>query len=231
MRSCYFNTTCPDINDDCQQHCIMFKKMDQLTSSCGIDCSKNFLDKLTPVTEDEYSTYKRLYKIKDDIKLFVSEGQNLLITSKNVLTGKTSWSIKLMYRYFFEISLECNTERKGYFINVPEFLDNIERSYYRNSDDYLELKSILKTVDLVIWDDLIKYPLSSTVQSSLGSIIESRIRNHKANIFNGLNVENMSDFLGEILTKDIKSAEHLNFDGESYKERMEIIKQSQQEVE
>ena len=77
--------------------------MNYLINNCGMKNADRFLKPISPAKID-VDAYLQLQEIKDNIVQFVEESRNLYIISHNLQTGKTTWSLKIMYKFFDEIS-------------------------------------------------------------------------------------------------------------------------------
>ena len=168
--------------------------------------ANRYLRKLIPAKCDSES-YKKLNHIRNNIVDFVNKPENLLIVSDCIQNCKTTWSLKLMYRYFHEIWAGSDYISRGYFINVPKFLDDLKNYSYRNTPEFMEIDKNIKNVDLVIWDDITTYKLQESDQILLNIYVSYRNMHFKANIFNGLDNGQIKENVGEILSARLDRAE------------------------
>lgn len=151
-------------------------------------------------------THSELMRIKGDIKNWVENGNNLYLYSKTCGNGKTSWSIKLMQSYFDKVWAGNGLECRGIFISVPNFLIKNKEIINVMDEDFVELKSKIADVDLVIWDDIATTKLTEYEHGLLLAYIDTRMLNGKANIFTGnADKETMNTYIGERLTSRVYS--------------------------
>lgn len=190
---CWYRHGCPDIIGDCEckSICQAYLEMNQLISSCGMSKAEKYIINLIPSTVHEKKMFQRLDEIrKGNMIEWVNGGNNLFITSVERQTGKTSWAMKLMYRYFHEMWPGNGFIRRGYYINVPEFVNKYKSIEARQESDFIKVSKILKDVELVIWDDIGKFPLTVADQNLLSLFIDNRVREDKANIFTSICLTN-----------------------------------------
>lgn len=150
----------------------------------------------------DYNAFVQLSDIKDNILEFVETGQNLYLCSENTGNGKTSWSIKLMLKYFDQVWAGNGFKERGLFIHVPTFLSKL-----KNFNDPLltSYKESVSNVDLICWDDIASTKLSEYDISQLLIFIDQRIVDGKANIFTGniVTEQNLEKVLGSRLASRI----------------------------
>lgn len=221
---CWYQKYCgvrdiePDMPDypKCKKSCPMYLGMNFLMQNCGMPDAYPYIIRLTPPDED-IEAFKKLGDIKDNIDEFIKYGNNILIESIKAQTAKTTWSLKLMYRYFDKIWVGNGFTIRGYFVHVPSFLNDLKNYKYINSDDFRTKDKLIKNVDIVIWDDLIQ-PLNQEEQITLTSYISRRILEKKSNIFNGRVVKNRSNLIGNRLDEYLNLAnEKILFKSDSFR--------------
>ena len=183
----------------CKNICTLYKEMNCMINNCGMPCADRFLKPLAHSKKNE-KPFNQLADIMKNMKQLVEEGLNLYIFSKDMESGKTTWSLKLMYKYFSDVWCGNGFRVRGYFIHVPEFLQSIKNQNYKNTDEYKLLDRYLKTVDLVVWDDITSHKLSEYDQNVLNTYISRRLQYGKSNIYNGMAQENYSESIGSLLT-------------------------------
>jgi DNA replication protein DnaC len=174
----------------------------ELMTLSNIPKKRQYPVSLMPDTVD-YNVFCLLAEIKDDIVNFVNNGENLYLYSTNTGNGKTTWAIKLMLKYFDSVWAGNGFKCRGLFIHVPTFLTQLKD--FNNVDEEFErIKSILKEVDLVIWDDIASTDLSSYDHSQLLTYIDQRILKQKSNIFTGnLGNKDIEKALGQRLSSRV----------------------------
>lgn len=109
---------------------------------------------LEPSNKD-LEVFKEIFSIKDNIKQFVKDGNNLFIYSSHVGNGKTSLATKLMREYIHQVS-DVYIEYPALFINVNDFL-NKKKTAISNNDikAYVDkVEQNILTAKLVIFDDI-----------------------------------------------------------------------------
>lgn len=180
ISDCWYKDVC---TAECSDTCIRFKEMYSLMSSSFIPQSKWTPVKLQP-SECDYDAFCTLNKIKNNITDFVDRGDNLYICSKSTGNGKTSWSIKLLTKYFDSIWAGNGFRTRGFFIHTPTFLIQC-KNFQRPDAAFDAMREQLPYVDLVVWDDIASTELSSYDYSQLLMYIDVRTSCHKSNIFTG----------------------------------------------
>lgn len=174
--------------------------MKYLMDNSGIPKNRQYPQAL--VAGIDYDAFMQLSDIKDDIITFVESGQNLYLCSENTGNGKTSWSIKLMLKYFDQMWAGNGFKERGLFIHVPTFLSKL-----KNFNDPLlaSYKESVSNVDLICWDDIASTKLSEYDISQLLIFIDQRIVDGKANIFTGniTTEQNLEKVLGSRLASRI----------------------------
>lgn len=197
--NCLYTDIC---TNKCSESCIRYLEMKALLDGSNIPENRQRLVKLIPDDVD-YDTFCVLAEIKDSIKDYVANGDNLYIVSRNTGNGKTTWAIKMMIKYFDEIWAGNGLNTRGIFIHVPTFL--LKCKDFENKDPkFEELKSKLLDVDLVVWDDVGSTGMSNYDLTQLLMYIDQRILAGKSNIYTGnLMFEELQKSLGHRLASRI----------------------------
>ena len=185
--------------------------MKYLMDNSGIPKNRQYPQAL--IAGVDYNAFVRLSDIKDNILEFVNSGQNLYLCSENTGNGKTSWSIKLMLKYFDCVWPGNGFTMRGLFIHVPTFLSKL-----KNFNDPLltSYKESVSKVDLLCCDDIASTKLSEYDISQLLIFIDQRIVDGKANIFTGniTTEQNLEKVLGSRLASRIwNTGEIIKFAG------------------
>ena len=201
---CWYKEGCNLAKDSCEKVCPRYLEMNCLINTCGMKDATRYLKELVP-KKSEIEAYKRLKEIKDNVVSFVENGKNLYITAPNVQTGKTSWSLKILYKYFDEIWSGNGFRTRGYFVYVPEFLSKARSFEYRDTAEFKKIDKVLKKADLVIWDDITSIYLNQNDQNLLNLYIDKRFMEDKANIFNGYKVDDLKPYIGDKLANRLKT--------------------------
>lgn len=180
---CWFKSVCDVSSDICTSTCVKFLKMEYMMQNSNIPENKQRPLALYP-SECDLQAFNRLAEIKSDMRDFVWNGKNLYITSKITGNGKSSWAMKLLMRYFDEMSEEDGKEIRGLFIHVPTFLIKL-KDFNTTDEQFEDMKKLLPTVDLVIWDDIAGTNMSNYDYSQLLVYIDNRALNDLSNIYTG----------------------------------------------
>lgn len=197
IQECWYKDVC---QNECSNTCIRYLEMKYLIDNSNIPKSKQY-----PVilqAGKDYNAFCELADIKDDIVAFVEEGCNLYITSECTGNGKTTWSIKLMLKYFDKIWAGNGFRVRGLFVHVPTLLNQLKNFNKPLSEEY---KHNLLECDLVVWDDIASTDMSAYDYSQLLSYVDQRIFSEKANIFTGNlpTCESLAKAVGEKLASRI----------------------------
>lgn len=182
--------------------CIRFTEMKYLMDNSGIPPAKQKPIQLIPNTDNDKKAFAKLQDIKDNIVDFVDNGSNLYIASKSTGNGKTSWSLKLVLKFFDSIWAGNGLRVRGLFIHVPSLL--LELKDFNNPVSS-QFKKNLEECDLVVWDDIASTELSNYDYSQLLTYIDKRILSERSNIYTGnLTTKNqIHNVLGERLASRI----------------------------
>ena len=154
-------------------------------------------------SEQDRNSFRRLQEIKNDVDGFVEDGSSLYICSNNTGNGKTSWSLKMMYKLFsLEWDVWGSIEPLGLFVYVPEFMIGLKDFNNPLPKAYLDN---IKKVPLVIWDDIGTGTLSDYDYTQLLTYINIRQQAGLANIYtsNLVTLDELSDKIGDKLASRI----------------------------
>lgn len=179
---CWYNEVCR-MNNSCES-CIRYAEMKYLMDNSGIPPAKQRTIILSPDASD-LSAFEELQAIKDDIENFVSNGENLYICG-DTGTGKTSWAIKILLKYFNEIWAGNGFRVRGLFVHIPSLLLKLKDFDHPLPVEY---KQSLLDADLIVWDEL-GGSLSDYDYSQLLMYIDNRLLNEKSNIFTSNIIKN-----------------------------------------
>lgn len=152
--------------------------MKYLMDNSGVPKNKQYPQEL--VADVDLQQYRRLAQIKSNIQQFVDDGENLFICSQNTGNGKTSWSIKLLLKYFDEVWAGNGFKVRGLFVNVPTLLLQLKNFSNPLSEEY---KKQLMEVDLIVWDEIASTSISNYDYGNLLMFLDYRIASDKSNIF------------------------------------------------
>lgn len=200
---CWYSEVCSQFKEDCQKGCVRYLEMKYMMDNSNIPKNRQIPSVLTPEACDLNAFY-RLADIKDNIVDFVADGKSLYITSSTTGNGKSSWSLKLMLKYFDEMWDGNGFVPRGVFIHVPTFL--IKSKDFKTEDyEFERIRKLLLDVDLVIWDDIASTNVSSYDITQLLMYIDARTFSGRSNIFTGniVDRDTMIDILGNKLVSRI----------------------------
>ena len=203
---CWYKDVC---SNECSAFCVRYKEMRYLVDSSGIPTSKQYPDILEAPKED-YDSFIELADIKSNICEWVGGFNNLYIASENTGNGKTSWSIKLLLKYFNEIWPGNGFKVRGIFVHVPTLLLQMKNFQNPVSEQY---KEDLMNCDLVVWDEIASTSISAYDYSNLLMFMENRLMNGKSNIFtsNAVHKEQLEEIIGIKLASRIWNGSKLIF--------------------
>ena len=211
---CWYGSGCTLKTERCQKTCPLYLEMNYMIVNCGMPDATPYIKTLIPTTDTEFKSYERLQNIKDNIVDYVTAGHDIFIVSNYSFTGKTSWAIKLMYRYFDRIWSGNGFKVRGYFLYVPDFVTKLKAFSYKETAEYKEIMHNLEHCDLVIWDAITDVTLNEHEQGLLSSVLGKRFLKGKANIYTG-NAKVNLEVLGRNLADKISMAERILLDGQS----------------
>lgn len=171
---CWYKNVC---DQNCSG-CIRYAEMSFLMKNSGIPESRQYPAEL--VAGIDYDSFCQLADIKTDIRNIVAAGKNIYIGSRYTGNGKTSWSIKLLMKYFDRIWAGNGFRVAGMFVHVPTLLLQMKNFNAPVSEEY---KRNLMESDLVVFDDVACGNMSAYDFSNLLMFIDYRIMNNKSNIY------------------------------------------------
>ena len=208
---CWYVDIC---KDNCDK-CLTFLQMKWQMEHSGLPKAKQKIIKLdiTDNNSCDFKVYTHLTDIKKDIVSFVEQGKSLFICSDYTGNGKTSWAIKLLHSYFHHTAVGSYENLRGMFVSTTELLLKLKDFNNPLPKSYIEN---LKTVDLVVWDDIAVSGVTPFDLTQLYSIIDHRILAEKANIFtsNQTSVDEIANLIGSRLTSRIYyNSEVIEFKG------------------
>ena len=197
--NCWYNNVCSDSQtENCTIYCIRFGQMKHMIESSCMPKTLCYPIKLSPAVAD-LQAFKQLDNIRKNIVEFVTNGQNLYIFSAFTGNGKTTWSAKLMLKYFESVWQNNCYKERGLFISTTNLLLQARMFGYRDDKTQSLLHKIM-SIDLVIWDDIGVGQLTAQDLDLLYSLIDHRTKNGLSNIFTGnLGGDNLKQIIGERL--------------------------------
>ena len=195
---CWYQEVCSNFGEHCERLCGRYAEMKFLMEHSGIPKNKQKPIALTPF-EVDYAAFSRLAEIKDSIVDFVQSGKNLYITSSVVGNGKTSWSLKLLMKYFDSVWDGNGFRVRGMIIHVPTFLAKC-KDFKTTDPEFEQTKKQLLSVDLVVWDDIAGVTMSNYDYSQLLVCLDAREFKGLSNIFTG-NITDRDDLVRSLGAK------------------------------
>lgn len=173
---CWYLSTC---DDDCSL-CHIYVQLKWQMVNSGLPKAKQQPIRLWLTQGEDESKFDKLAEIRKNIVEFVEQGKNLYICSEHTGNGKTSWAIKMLHTYFHHTAVGNYENLKGMFVSTTELLLQLKDFNNPLPKSYIDK---LKSVDLVIWDDIAISGMSNYDFTQLYSIIDARILDNKSNIF------------------------------------------------
>ena len=216
--NCYLSDTCKleecrytDKNDTC----LRFFKIDFLLNKSLIsDKHKQDIKLILDADGTDKEEFEKLNKLKKNIKSFIQNGNNLYICSSIPGNGKTSWAIKLLKSYIYNIWPESKLECKALFINVPKFLLELKSNISKHSDYIEYINDNILNADIVIWDDIATKSTTEFEHEHLLSLLDNRLINNKSNIFtSNILPDNLSLLVGDRLASRINQSMIVRLNG------------------
>lgn len=203
---CWYKEVCPLYSQGCRSGCIRYMKMHYLANNALLTEKQQYPIKLY-VEDADRENYRQLNEIKKDIKNFVSNGRNLLISSPITGNGKTQWAIKLLMAYFNNIWAEDDFTVRGLFVSVPKLLNELKESITDRKEYVEHIKHHIMRADIVVWDELGTKNLTDFEHSYLLTYINDRLEAGKTNIFtSNLIKTELLDSLGDRMYSRIVNA-------------------------
>lgn len=199
LNQCVFHGVCR--KEDCNENCIRFNEFNFLVSRSNLPSNKTNPNNLKLIPEDQdLDAFLQLNDIKTNIVDFVSHGNNLYLYSSNCGNGKTTWAIKMLLKYFNEVWIGNGFRCRGVFVNVPTLMNELRNNISQKNEKIEELKMLLKTVDIVVWDDIGAVNIKEFDHLVLLSYIDQRINENKSNIYTAnLSSYNLEKVVGQRL--------------------------------
>lgn len=202
--NCWYRNSCElSQGNKCNSSCIRFSQFKHLVMTSRLPNKLSYPIALEPAKCDLKAFYE-LQKIKDNIVEFVDNGRNLYIHSKFFGNGKTTWASKIMLKYFDSIWPSNGYRTRAIFIPVTEFFVELKQNLTLRNEDTYRLFEKIKTVDLVVWDDIGISGVTAMDLENFYSLLNYRISAGLSNIYTGnLNEKEIKDSLGPRLLSRI----------------------------
>ena len=125
----------------------------------------------------------------------------MYIWGKHTGNGKTSWSLKILLRFFNDIWAGNGLRVRGKFVHVPTMLLKMKDFNNPLSQEY---KNDILNCDLVVFDDIASAGISQYDLSQLILAIDHRFLYEKSTIYtSNLSPNELQSALGERLASRI----------------------------
>lgn len=184
INNCWYKDVCGLL--DCSETCIRFSEMQFLIDHSGIPKARQEVKALALIPEQcDLETFRKLNELKKSIVEVVQNGESVYIYSRYFGNGKTTWSIKLLLKYFDSVWNGNGFRVRGLFIHVPSFLNKLKDNINSPNAEFLTTKNLIRDVDVVVWDDIGACKLSDYDHSVLLSYIDERVLKNLSNIYTG----------------------------------------------
>lgn len=184
----------------CDSNCPIYKNMKANFEKSNLPENYWAPFTLKKVKIDEVAINKIL-NIKQNLDMFVEEGNNLLLQSSQCGNGKTSWGIRLLQK-----QIELNYKGSllswppAFFVYTPSLLLEARKSISNKSSKFDILQDIIENSPLVMFDDIGCIPLKDYDLLILSTLIESRLLKGLSCIFTtNLQDEALKEMLGDRL--------------------------------
>ena len=213
---CWYRPICN--KKKCSDFCLRHYKMDQLVQMSLLEGKQRQPQSLI-IPDKDANAFKRLSFIKEHIKDFVDNGNNLLIYSKFTGNGKTTWSQKLLLSYLDAVWQQSDIDCRALFIQMPKFMYSLKDSLSNDNDYYSYIKKYIDKVDLVIWDELNYKDLSQFEHDYLLDKISYRLSVGKSNIYTtNYDLNTIANKLGtRLASRIIGQSENIELLGRDYR--------------
>ncbi len=194
MEDCYARSYCKKFRDDstCNYECVAYHQMQTIFNLSGLPKRYRYELLLKPdgVDLDKFRELKSWTTVDEvdgkhhhNVLDKVGRGLGLFLWSAGKGNGKTSWAAKIMQAYFRAVGVTNNMRTRGLFVNVPELLEDMRRNMDNPTDEHKKLMGLLKTVDLVVFDDIGTESPTKWVREQLYILINKRYSEGLCNIF------------------------------------------------
>ena len=232
MKECVFANGCRHSNyENCNKLCYAYAFMHGLDGNNGLwktrhvpkqyeDCRIDNLPLINPPR-----VYDGVIKYANNILEYVDKGIGLFLfampTESNKLgtgTGKTTSACTLINEFMIARTKEhlkggkSITNNPTYFIRISEF-QNVYNAQFRGSKDvqieaserYYNLKKILISAELVVFDDIALRTATETFINELYEVIDTRVTEIKASIFtSNMPLNKLSEIYGDRIVSRIE---------------------------
>ena len=195
---CYAESYCKKKSEsNCNELCGGYRVLRALYKQSDIPLDYQYNIGLIPDGAD-IPSFEELAGFKENIVDHVSRGDGLYIWGEHTGNGKTSWACKIMSHYFRKIAFSSGLENEGLYIFLPQFLNDIRKSYDNPTPDFEEKLEMVNNCKLLIIDDIGAEKFSEWVREQLVCIINQRSTHKLSTIYtSNLSLEGLADRLGD----------------------------------
>jgi DNA replication protein DnaC len=193
MNDCYARSYCKGFGKEiCNFECVAYHQMKNIFELSGMPKRYRYELPLRPeqVDLDKFRELKEWTTVTETDGKFhhnvvdkVERGLGLFLWSDTKGNGKTSWAAKIMQSYFRAIGVNNNLRTRGLFVNIPELLEDMRKNMDEPTAEHRRLMKLLKTVDIVVFDDIGTESPTKWVREQLYIIINKRYSEGLCNIF------------------------------------------------
>ena len=182
IEKCWYKGIC---KNECSSSCVRFVVMNNLCEGAHLPMKLRFPPDLYPDNVD-YDSFIFLQDWKENVVDHTENGDNLYIYSTHCGNGKTSWSAKIIMKYFDKIWHYAGLNCMALYISIPEFLIKSKSHFKQDTLEFEEFLELAKTVPLVVWDDITDFDsLTEYEKTTMLALLDTRFNNNLSNIFTG----------------------------------------------
>lgn len=162
---------------------IWKKKLNDLFERSGLP-QKYFEPQVLVEREADKECWEWLESVRANIVEEVRNGLSIVITSKTVGNGKTSWAVRLLQRYLAETALDGRMVEKGMFVVSAQLLTEFgDYNYFQTMQEFLERFERLKTCELLVIDEIGGGSLNKASYPYLYDLVNYRVDNNLSTIY------------------------------------------------
>lgn len=202
---CYGSQYCSKYPDSCHKYCIGYIQLNNVYSLSQMpEKYRTDIKLLNPGKDLEAYVYLKAFRL--DIVSKVQSGEGIFLFSSNKGNGKTSWVCKIMNHYLRQVALANNLRCRALFVNVPDFLQRLRENMDNPVYEMHEMIRMIKSADMVVWDDIGTENHSDWVRERLYTYINYRESNNLTQLYTsnlGLDVLESEKYLGSRIVSRI----------------------------
>ena len=184
----------------CDENCPIYKNVKANFENSNLP-EKYWWPFTLKKTKSDAVEIEKILNIKDNLGMFVEQGNNLLLQSSKCGNGKTSWGIRLLQK---QIELNYKGSSWGYppafFVYTPSLLLDARKSISNKNSNFDVLQATIENSPLVMFDDIGCIALKDYDLLILSTLIEGRLLRGLSSIFTtNLQDEALKEVLGDRL--------------------------------